>query len=158
MVDLSLDTLMNLIDKYPDNLMGIKHNYLLLLSNLTLTSFLDTDLFMNNIKKISAMGAIYILYKSVPNKEDFTIVASGTIIVEPKIFREGKNVGHIEDIVVSQTMQHKGLCKIILNSLKTYARENNCYKVILECKNELKPIYKKNGFQVKGVQMAEYFV
>jgi glucosamine-phosphate N-acetyltransferase len=153
----TLDTLQNLIHMYPDNIISIKYYYLALLSQLTTTVFLDTDLFMHNIRKIHTMGAIYVLYTSVPTKEDFCIIATGTVIVEPKIFREGKNVGHIEDIVVIEHMRNKGLSQIILNKLKQHAKENNCYKIILNCAAEVQPVYSKNGFTPKDIQMVEYF-
>lgn len=158
MSEFSLDTLLNLINKYPNNIMDIKYNYLLLLSELTLTNYLDTDVFINNIKKISDIGAIFVIYVSTPDKETFDILASGTVVIEPKIIREGRNVGHIEDIVVASCMRNRGLCQRMLDRLKQYARENDCYKVILDCRSDLKQVYAKNGFQQKGIQMAEYFV
>ena len=50
------------------------------------------------------------------------IIASGTIIIEPKIIREGKNVGHIEDIVVAKHMRGKDISSKIINILKLFAR------------------------------------
>ena len=85
-------------------------------------------------------------------------MSSGNIIVEPKIIRGGKKVGHIEDIVVAEHMRGKGISQKILEMLKTIARDNNCYKVILDCDNDVKNVYIKNGFEVKGLQMAQYFV
>ena len=46
--------------------------------------------------------------------EEFIIIASGTIIIEPKIIRGGQNVGHIEDIVVKNNFRGKGISKAIL--------------------------------------------
>jgi glucosamine-phosphate N-acetyltransferase len=87
----------------------------------------------------------------------FEIIASGTIIIEPKIIRCGRNVGHIEDIVVAKHMRGKGISSEILNILKEIAKENNCYKVILDCNDDVKNIYIKNGFEIRGIQMAKYF-
>jgi len=147
---------MNLIDllySNPDNVDNIKNQYLLLLSNLTTTDWIETDLFVKNVEKISKVGSIIV---GVINNYD--IVASGTIIIEPKIIRGGNSVGHIEDIVVINHMRGKGISHQILNKLKLLARENNCYKIILDCDNEVKNVYIKNGFEIKGVQMAQYFV
>ena len=130
---------------------SIKNRYLLLLSELTKTNYIETSLFLKNVKKISQMGVIIV---GVIGTD---IVASGTIIIEPKIIRGGKNVGHIEDIVVTERLRGTGISKEILNRLKTIARENNCYKVILDCDESVKNVYIKNGFQIKGIQMAEYF-
>jgi glucosamine-phosphate N-acetyltransferase len=153
-----LDELMNLIDQFPGHIEKIRDAYLALLSELTITSYLDIDVFVNNIKRISSMGTVFIAYLGKPDQEDFDIVASGTIIIEPKIIHEGKSVGHIEDIVVSYFMRGQGLSQIILNKLKQFALDNDCYKVILDCADDVKPVYIKNGFQVKGNQMAQYFI
>lgn len=134
---------------------SIKNRYLLLLSELTKTDYIETSLFLKNVKRISEMGAIIVGIIGPPNNID--IVASGTIIIEPKIIRGGKNVGHIEDIVVTEKLRGTGISQEILNRLKTIARENNCYKVILDCDEFVKNVYIKNGFHIKGIQMAEYF-
>ena len=153
-----LDEMINLIEQYPDHLEKIRDNYLVLLSELTSTSYLEVESFVNNIERISSMGAVFIAYLGKPDQDDFDIVASGTIIIEPKIIHEGKNVGHIEDIVVSYFMRGQGISQIILNRLKQFALDNDCYKVILDCSEDVKPVYMKNGFQVKGCQMAQYFI
>ena len=136
----------------------IKDSYLLLLSELSLTNYLETDLFIFNLEKINEHGEIIIAYTGSFDNNNFEIIATGTIIIESKIIREGKNVGHIEDIVVAKHFRSIGLSQTILNMLKEIAREKNCYKVILDCSEEVKNVYIKNGFRVKGIQMAEYFV
>lgn len=148
--------LIDLLNAYPNLIEKIKEQYLVLLSELTTTSYIETTLFLKNIERISEIGAIIvgIIDNSLDNIE---IIASGTIIIEPKIIREGKNVGHIEDIVVAKHMRGKGISSRILTILKLFARESNCYKVILDCNDNIKNVYIKNGFYVKGIQMAEYF-
>lgn len=156
MSEIKFTPLIDLIYTYPDNVEAIKNQYLLLLSELTLTSYIETSLFLENIEKIHQMGKI-IVGTINHRSSNIEIVASGTLIIEPKIIRAGKNVGHIEDIVVAKHMRGKGVSQQILNILKTIARENNCYKVILDCDNAVKNVYIKNGLDIKGIQMAEYF-
>jgi glucosamine-phosphate N-acetyltransferase len=156
MSEIKYTPLIDLINTYPDNVEAIKNQYLLLLSELTSTSYIETSLFLENIEKIHQMGKI-IVGTINHRSSNIEIVASGTIIIEPKIIRAGKNVGHIEDIVVSKHMRGKGVSQQILHILKTIARENNCYKVILDCDNAVKNVYIKNGLDIKGIQMAEYF-
>ena len=102
------------------------------------------------------MGTI-IVGVIIDSSNNIEIIASGTIIIEPKIIREGQNVGHIEDIVVTKHMRSRGISSKILDILKLIARENNCYKVILDCNDEVKNVYIKNGFNVNSIQMVEYF-
>jgi glucosamine-phosphate N-acetyltransferase len=84
------------------------------------------------------------------------IIATGTLFLEPKIIREGKNVGHIEDIVVKSNYRGKKISHKILDKLKEYAINNNCYKIILDCSNSIYQVYESNGFEIKGLQMAKY--
>jgi glucosamine-phosphate N-acetyltransferase len=149
--------LLELINKSPDNIVIIKEKYLRLLAELTKTSDLDTNIFYQKMLLINQMGCIIVAYIDNPISNNFKIVASGTIIIEPKIIRGGKNVGHIEDIVVSEEYRGNGISKNILKMLKTIARENDCYKIILDCIEEVKKVYNSSGFEEKGIQMSIYF-
>lgn len=147
-----------LIERYPEQVDLIKEHYLLLLSELTVTSLIETPLFLSNIERIiKSNGTIVVGYIGNLIDNSFEIVASGTLLIEPKIIRGGMCVGHIEDIVVTKIMRKQGLSQKILDILKRIARENNCYKVILNCDNSVKSVYLKNGFTEKGVQMVEFF-
>ena len=146
--------LIDLLNEYPNNIEVIKMKYLELLSELTVVTDLDTTLFSKNIETVHQMGCIIITYTSCPEWEDFEIIASGTIIIEPKIIRGGKSVGHIEDIVVKNEYRGKQLVRFILEELKCIAREKNCYKIILDCSEHVKRVYEKYGFQEKGLQMV----
>jgi glucosamine-phosphate N-acetyltransferase len=157
MSEINFVNLNELLNKNNAHIEKIRHSYLLLLSELTRTGYIDTTLFVKNIEKVSSMGSIIIGYTGEVEKESFEIIASGTIIIEPKIIRDGNSVGHIEDIVVIKHMRGKGLSQKILNILKEIARENNCYKVILDCSEDVKNVYIKNGFRIGGTQMSIYF-
>ena len=146
-----------LINNYSDNVDIIKDKHLNLLSELSIVTELDTNLYLEHVKKISSMGTIFVSYIDTPLSENFDIIASGTIIIEPKLIRGGKSVGHIEDIVVKSTHRGKQISSDILNLLKNIARENNCYKVILDCNEEVKKVYNRSGFEEKGIQMGMYF-
>jgi glucosamine-phosphate N-acetyltransferase len=148
--------LLELINDSPDNIVIIKEKYLNLLSELTKTSDLDTNIFYQKMLLINQMGCIIVAYIDNPISNNLKIIASGTIIIEPKIIRGGKNVGHIEDIVVSEEYRGNGISKNILEMLKTIARENDCYKVILDCSEEVKKVYNSSGFEEKGIQMGIY--
>jgi glucosamine-phosphate N-acetyltransferase len=154
---IKFNKLSTLIYDYPDNIEIIKEHYLHLLTELTETTELDTNLFLENIKKINSMGTIIICYIENPSLNGFKIVASGTIIIEPKLIRGGRNIGHIEDIVVRSGYRGYKISQDILDLLKIEAREKNCYKVILDCENSIKKVYSRSGFEEKGIQMAIYF-
>jgi len=149
--------LMDLINQYSDNANIIKDKHLSLLSELSIVTDLDTNLYLEHLEKISNMGTIIVSYIENPLSENFDIIASGTIIIEPKLIRGGKSVGHIEDIVVKSTYRGKQISSDILNMLKNNAREKDCYKVILDCNEEVKKVYNRSGFEEKGIQMGIYF-
>jgi glucosamine-phosphate N-acetyltransferase len=124
-----------------------------LLSQLTEAPPIDTNLFIDNICTISTMGSIIICYQEAP----FSILGSGTVIYEPKLIHGGKSVGHIEDIVVHDRYRSHGIAKNILNKLTELAKEHNCYKVILDCRDDLITFYEKNQFSHNGNQLSKYF-
>ena len=148
----------NLFDFVKENieqLSEIKTQYLNLLSELTLCPNILDEYFYENLKKINCIGLIIIAWIRLPN-EQFEIVGSGTIIIEPKIFRSGMTVGHIEDIVVKSTFRGKKISQNILNKLKDFGIDSNCYKIILDCDESVCNVYTSNGFKIKGIQMAQY--
>jgi glucosamine-phosphate N-acetyltransferase len=157
MNEIKFSGLLDLLNTYSNHVDKIKKKYLSLLSELTSANYVENYIFFNNVEKIHEFGKIFVGYIGDPLKDDFKIIASGTIIIEPKIIRNGKNVGHIEDIVVSRSHRKNGVSQTILSMLKEYAKENNCYKVILDCDDDVKNVYIKNGFEIKGLQMAQYF-
>jgi glucosamine-phosphate N-acetyltransferase len=156
MIIIKYAKLIELITEWPDNIDIIKEKYLNLLSELTITSDLDTTIFYQKIILINQMGCIIVAYIDNPSSDKFKIIASGTIIIEPKIIRGCKNVGHVEDIVVSQEYRGNVICNDILEMLKTIAREKDCYKVILDCFESFKGVYSKTKFKESGIQMSLY--
>ena len=148
--------LIDLLNEYPINIDVIKTKYLELLAELTIVSNIETDFFTENIAAIHQMGCISVKYIGSPGLDDFTIIASGTIIIEPKVIRGGKSVGHIEDIVVKREYRGNKNAQDIIEQLKGIARENNCYKIILDCAENVKKVYEHYGFEEKGCQMAVY--
>ena len=139
------------------NITEIKNQYINLLNELTQSPTISDEQFYNNIQYINNMGKIIIAYVDTNENPKFEIIGSGTIIIEPKIIREGKSVGHIEDIIVKSSWRGKKIAQNILNQLKTLAQNSNCYKVILDCVDDVCPVYICNGFEIKGRQMSFYF-
>jgi len=156
-MNIQFNSLKNLIDKNYKYINIIKKKYLLLLKQLTQATDISDQLFITNVNTIFISGLIYIAYIDNPCDKDFEIIASGTIFIEPKIIRGGRCVGHIEDIVVLENYRGLGLSKNILNEIKNYGYKNNCYKLILDCYDDLCPVYEKSGFKKVGNQMSLYY-
>ena len=157
MSDFEYNTLWQLIEENSSQVEEIIEQYIKLLSQLTEAPMLSKDEFMKNLLEIKNMGYIYLCYyTNTENK--ICIIGSGTIIFEPKIIRNGKYVGHIEDIVVDNNFRSVGISKKIIDQLIHLAKEKNCYKIILDCKANLCDFYEKNGFERHGVQMSKYLI
>jgi glucosamine-phosphate N-acetyltransferase len=75
------------------------------------------------------------------------IVGSTTLLIETKFIHNGGKVGHIEDVVVDKEYQRKGIGEKIITYLLRYAKDQGCYKTILDCVDDVKPFYEKLGFK-----------
>jgi glucosamine-phosphate N-acetyltransferase len=149
-------SLLALIKEHPHDLEDIQRQYLKLLSFLTETKELSQEIFVSQVEKIFQMGKIVVCYCENSETRQITLVGSGTIIIEPKIIHGAKQVGHIEDIVVHESYRSYGIAGQLLERLQEYGVQQDCYKVILDCKEKLISFYEKNNFQKRGVQMAWY--
>lgn len=147
---------------------SVKNQYISLLSQLTTVEDMSVEKFEESIQKICEIGDIVVCVKEGSNCETSIqrIVGSGTIIYEPKIIHGGRCVGHIEDIVVDKKHRIKfckemteknSIAKEIIRRLVECAKTRDCYKVILDCSEELEKYYERHGFVKKGVQMAYYY-
>ena len=72
------------------------------------------------------------------------------------MIRDYGKVGHIEDIVVDKHSRGLGVGKIIMDHLVKIANDMNCYKIILNTKEENVKFYEKCGFEKKDDQMVIY--
>eukprot|EP01028_Stygiella_incarcerata_P012001 TRINITY_DN719_c0_g1_i7.p1 TRINITY_DN719_c0_g1~~TRINITY_DN719_c0_g1_i7.p1 ORF type:complete len:109 (-),score=27.19 TRINITY_DN719_c0_g1_i7:143-469(-) len=86
---------------------------------------------------------------------DEEIIGCATLVLEQKLIHDFSTVGHVEDVVVSDTARKLGIGKKLLDALYEDAKQCNCYKVILDCKDELVPFYEKAGYQAKERQMRK---
>lgn len=150
-------TLKQLVEQNPTKVSVINSCYQKLLSQLSECPIISDQDFIHKLNLINQVqGTIFIAYINNINDQDFQIVTSGTILIEPK-FIHNSSAGHIEDIVTDSNFRGRGLAKLILDALKNYAfNTKNVYKIILDCNESLEPVYNKNNFTRKGLQMALY--
>lgn len=85
------------------------------------------------------------------------IICCGTILIESKLLHNFGKVGHIEDVITDSQFRGQGLGKKIIESLVNYGRQQECYKIILNCTNKNILFYEKCGFTRKENQMSLYF-
>lgn len=85
------------------------------------------------------------------------IIGSATLLIEKKLTYGGCNLGHIENIFINKDCRGKGYGKKLVNQLLEYAKENMCYRVDLNCNEELQEFYKKHNFTKEQICMNIYF-
>ncbi|MFL6340172.1 MAG: GNAT family N-acetyltransferase [Nitrososphaeraceae archaeon] len=86
-------------------------------------------------------------------KEDNQLIGSITILIEQKFIHDGGKVGHIEDVVTKKEYEGMGIGKALVLKALDFAKENTCYKVILDCSKSNVEFYKKIGFKEHEVSM-----
>ena len=117
--------------------------------------FLETLDFLRKSSDIDKNKAKEILKKIKQNQnhiihvavDDNKIVGSTTLLIEQKFIHDGGLVGHIEDVVVRKDYEGKGIGIKLVTSLLERAKEKNCYKTILDCKDDVKQFYERIGFK-----------
>jgi glucosamine-phosphate N-acetyltransferase len=84
---------------------------------------------------------------------DGQVIGATTLLVEQKFIHHGGLVGHIEDVVVRKDYQGRGVGGPLVKAGIKKAEELGCYKVVLDCKDELVGFYEKLGFSRRDVGM-----
>ena len=127
----------------------IENGFLNSLDSLRKASDLDKEVAKNILKKIIS-DPNHIIHVAEDNGK---IVGSTTLLIEQKFIHNGGCVGHIEDVVVSKEFEGRGIGIKLVTSLLEIANTRNCYKTILDCKDELIPFYERIGFKQESKQM-----
>ena len=127
----------------------IEKEFLKSLDSLRKASDLDKEVAKDILKKIIS-NPDHIIHVAEDNGK---IVGSTTLLIEQKFIHNGGCVGHIEDVVVSKEFEGKGIGIKLVTSLLEIANTRNCYKTILDCKDELIPFYERIGFKQESKQM-----
>ena len=121
----------------------LENNFLESLDNLKQASDLDLDIAKEILRKILD-DENHIIHVA---EMDGMVVGSTTLLIEQKFIHKGGLVGHIEDVVVKKEFEGQGIGMKLVKSLLDVAKQKNCYKTILNCKDNLRPFYAKMGFK-----------
>lgn len=92
----------------------------------------------------------YIVAVAVTDKK---IVGASTLLIESKFIHDGSLAGHIEDVVVKTDFQGQGIGKKIIEYLLNVAKSRGCYKIILDCTDDVRPFYQRLGFKQAASQL-----
>lgn len=119
------------------------NGFLKSLDSLREASNIDKDKAKSIFKKINSNPDHIIAVAEV----DGQIVGSTTLLIETKFIHNGGLVGHIEDVVVDKEYQGKKIGEKIMKFLIEISKKRGCYKIILNCTEDVKPFYEKLGFK-----------
>ena len=89
---------------------------------------------------------------SINNGNTEKVIGFGSLHLSRKI--RGGIIGFIEEIAVLENYRGRGIGKLIMQELIVKARNENCYKLVLECREEKKFFYEKLGFNCSGYSMS----
>ena len=78
-------------------------------------------------------------------------------LIEQKLIHNGRCCGHIEDFAVLKEYRSQGIGSLLIDYVINISKQNNCYKCILDCNENLESYYKKKGFVKKGIYVGNYF-
>ena len=82
-------------------------------------------------------------------KENGKIIASCYICIIPNLTRDGRSIGFIENMITAEKYRRMGIGKTVMENAIKYAKEQNCYKVLLQSGNkrtDAHPFYETLGF------------
>ncbi len=80
-------------------------------------------------------------------EQDGTIVGTASVFIEQKFLHSGGLVGHIEDVAVDPQRHGQGIGRELVQYLIQHCRNLGCYKILLQCTQELMPFYEREGFR-----------
>ena len=122
------------------------NNFLAVLRELTSVGYISRYEFYYRVSMLKSHVYVWLL--------EGKVVATGSVLIEPKFIHQCGSVAHIEDVVVSKSARATGLGADVVNFLRHVASLEGCYKVILSCSAKSIGFYKKCGFEDKDTTMV----
>ncbi|CAB0043713.1 unnamed protein product [Trichogramma brassicae] len=124
-------------------LIYLTDNFLQLLSQLTEVGNVDKNQFLSRFHEMKSAGGHYVIVAEEKN----TIIASATLVTEQKFIHNCALRGHLEDVVVRTEYRDQQIGRLMVSIIKHLAKQLQCYKLTLECKDRLISFYEKSGFR-----------
>jgi glucosamine-phosphate N-acetyltransferase len=85
--------------------------------------------------------------------KDSDIVGSITAIIEQKFIHNGGKICHIEDVVTRKGFEKLGIGSLLVEKVLELAKNEKCYKVILNCSEYNSKFYENLGFYIHDTGM-----
>lgn len=137
----------------PLSISDYDHGYIDLLRQLTECGHITYDEFKERFYQMKqCLNTYYILVIEDINLNK-QIIGTATLVCEKKFIRQLGIRGRIEDVVVDNRYRGQQLGKLLVDLLTKFAQEKcHCYKISLECKDDLVKFYKQFGYDHEDKQ------
>ena len=89
----------------------------------------------------------YHVFVAVNNDQ---IVGTLTLFIEQKLTNNCGKSSHIEDVSVHKSFQNKGVATELCKRAIEYSKKMKCFQTVLDCADEVIPLYQKNNFKIHG--------
>lgn len=130
-----------------------ERGYLKLLQQLTEAPKISKKKFIEILEANKHCKIIVIEDKIQKNQ----LIGTVKIFFDHKFSRNGKKVGHLEDLVVSKNYRKKGFGSILAKIIIDIASKEDCYKLIGNCDEGFEKFYEYNGFKKSGICFRKNF-
>ena len=117
-----------------------------------INSNITQDYFNHFIINILNKNHIIIVLEDIAGN----LIGTGTLLIEKKLTYGGCKMGHIENVLISTNSRGKGYGEQMIKHLLNIAKTKSCYRVDLNCHEELEKFYKKNNFTKNNISMHIY--
>ena len=119
--------------------------FLQLLAQLTEVGNISKEQFLNRFHLMKNAGSYHIIV--IEDTSSGKIIATATLVIEQKFIHNCALRGRLEDVVVNNKYRGKHLGKLVINVILQLALYLRCYKLSLDCKDNLIPFYESLGFK-----------
>jgi len=120
--------------------------YLSLLGQLTSVGDVTKEQFVDRFNKMKACDDTYYV-TVIENTELGQVIGAATLVKEQKFIHKATARARVEDVVVSDAYRGKQLGKVLLDVLCALAGILECYKLSLECKDDMVKFYNMFGLE-----------
>ncbi|KAF7990968.1 hypothetical protein HCN44_000773 [Aphidius gifuensis] len=119
--------------------------FLQLLGQLTDVGNITKEKFLDRFYHMKKAGGFYVIVVEDVNLKK--VIGASTLVVEQKFIHNCALKGRLEDVVVNKTYRGKQLGKLLVSTITQLAKHLQCYKLALDCRDELISFYESLGYK-----------
>jgi glucosamine-phosphate N-acetyltransferase len=131
----------------PLRLDDFNRGFLQLLQQLTKVGNVDEKVFRERFHEMQRVGNYYVTV--IEDVTSSKIVATATLFTEYKFIHDAAIRGRIEDVVVDSEYRGQRLGHLLIETLKLVSQKLDCYKVTLDCSDDMVMFYTRLGFKAE---------